>query len=139
MQTEAIRWQGGWHVVGTSLWCDALRPRGACFVSSLTPLLGDRRRARQLIVSSEIGAAIGKLGLLAPEAILPVRPYRPFSLGRARIELLETGRPCEAALVIEIDRRRLLYVDALPDPRVTLRDADVLAVCLLYTSDAADE
>lgn len=126
--TEAIRWQAGLHVVGTSLWCDALRPRGACFVSSLNLLLGDRRGVKQLIVSTDIGGAIEALRLVPAHAVLPVRPYRPFLLGRARVEVLETGEPCEAALCVEVDGRRVLYVDALPARAVTLRDADVLVV-----------
>lgn len=126
--TEAIRWQAGLHVVGTSLWCDALRPRGACFVSSLNLLLGDRRGVKQLIVSTDIGGAIEALKLVPAHAVLPVRPYRPFLLGRARVEVLETGEPCEAALCVEVDGRRVVYVDALPAGAVTLRDADVLVV-----------
>ena len=125
---DAVRWQAGLHIVGTSLWCDALRPRGACFVSSITPLLGDRRRCKQLVVSGEVGAAIEKLALVAPHALLTVRPYRPFSLGRARVEVLETGERGAAAICVEVDRRRVLYVDTLPESGVTLRDVDVLVV-----------
>lgn len=125
---EAIRWQGGLHIVGTPLWCDVLRPRGACFVSSVTTLLGGRSGAKQLIVSGDVGARITALGLVPPHALLTVRPYRPFTLGRARVEILETGEPNTAALSVEVDGRRLLYVDALPHSGVTLRDADVLIV-----------
>lgn len=133
--TEAIRWQAGLHVVGTSLWCDALRPRGACFVSSLNLLLGDRRGVKQLIVSTDIGGAIEALKLVPAHAVLPVRPYRPFLLGRARVEVLETGEPCEAALCVEVDGRRVVYVDALPARAVTLRDADVLVVGRALTAE----
>ncbi len=132
---EAIRWQGGLHIVGTPLWCDVLRPRGACFVSSVTTLLGGRSGAKQLIVSGDVGARITALGLVPPHALLTVRPYRPFTLGRARLEILETGEANAAALSVEVDGRRLLYVDALPHSGVTLRDADVLIVGRTLVAD----
>jgi Cft2 family RNA processing exonuclease len=100
-----VRWQGGVHLVGTPLWCDALFARDACFVSHAH--VGHAGRHRQ-VIATEVTAKLlfGTAGpgeaprrtarasrvAQAPDrTTLAVPLGRPFSLGTSRLELYPSG------------------------------------------------
>jgi putative mRNA 3-end processing factor len=136
----AVEWRGGVHIRGTPLWCDALRTREACFVSSA--LVPEARRHRQIIATQATLALIPGAGALAgkraPRALAV--PYgRSFSLGDARLELFPSGAAVGAAsLHIDLAGTRVVHAGAV-DPRgrpiagaAELRVCDVLVVDATY-------
>ncbi len=111
-QGAGFGYAGGVRVLGTSLWCDAARARGVCFVSRGDALLG-RGRADRLIGTDRTMAVRRALGLPTEDALVP-RIGRPFALGRARLELLPSGRlPGAAQLLVELPGWRGLYAGSI--------------------------
>jgi putative mRNA 3-end processing factor len=136
--TSVIEWRGGVHVKGTPLWCDALRTREACFVSSA--LIPEARRHRQIIATAATLALMPGAGALAgkraPRA-LAVPFGRSFSLGDARLELFPSGAMVGAAsLYIDVGGTRVVYAGSV-DPRGgRLAGAAELRLCDVLVIDA---
>lgn len=110
----AVEWRAGVHIAGTPLWCDALRTREACFVSSA--LQPEVRRHRQIIATQ---ATLDLLpeprlrGRSAPRA-LAVPTGRPFTLGELRLELFPSGAAIGAAsLLVDLGAWRTCYAGAV--------------------------
>jgi len=133
-----VEWRGGVHIRGTPLWCDALRTREACFVSSA--LVPEARRHRQIIATSTTLALMPGAGALAgkraPRA-LAVPFGRSFSLGDARLELFPSGAMVGAAsLHVDVGGNRVVYAGSV-DPRGgRMAGAAELRVCDVLVIDA---
>jgi len=135
-----IEWRGGVHICGTPVWCDALRTREACFVSSAA--VPEARRHKQIIATQETLELLPGAGALAgkgaPRALAV--PYgRSFSLGDARLELFPSGAaPGAASLHVDVGGQRVVYAGTV-DPRggrlpgaAEVRVCDVLVVDATY-------
>ncbi len=111
-RSAGFSYAAGVHALSTSIWCDAARARGVCFVSRGDVAIG-RGRADRLIATERTVAIRAALGLPCADPLLP-RLGRPFALGRARLELLPSGRlPGAAQLLIELAGWRGLYAGAI--------------------------
>jgi hypothetical protein len=106
----------GLRVGGTAIWCDTARARGVTFLSRADVDLG-RGRAERIITSARTAALRRALGTAVGAPLLP-RFGRPFSLGRARLELVPSGAlPGGAQLLVELGGWRGLYAGTiLPRP-----------------------
>jgi hypothetical protein len=93
-----LSWRAGVHIVGTRLWCDALRAHDLCFVSS-TQGLRRRRDAGTLLCTERTLRLRQALGepVRAPESVLLSPVGRPFHLGTLRMELFPSGEAPGAA------------------------------------------
>ncbi len=132
-----VVWRGGVHIGGTPLWCDALRTREACFVSSA--LVPEARRHRQIIATAttlELLPGAGALaGKRAPRA-LPVPFSRPFTLGDVRLELFPSGAMAGAAsLLVDSGGARVAYAGTV-EPRARHAGAADLRACDVLVVDA---
>jgi putative mRNA 3-end processing factor len=89
------------------LWCDAIRARDVCFVSSAEAL--KTRRHGQLIASPQSLALLaGKW--LNPDEHLAVPYGRPFTVGTTRLELFSTGHAVgSAGLLVRGDDADVVY------------------------------
>ncbi|MCG8417761.1 MAG: hypothetical protein MJE77_07435 [Proteobacteria bacterium] len=105
----SIRWHDGVHIRGTPIWCDALRARDVCFVSSAHTVPNSKHG--QLLATAETLALLGE----APGNTRLAVPYgRPFSLGKVRLELVRSGHGLgSAGLLADVDGRRVLYAGAI--------------------------
>ena len=102
-----VTWRDGIHVTGTSIWCDALRTRDVCFVSSADAVANARHA--QLVATADTLALLGAPAS-ASGTRLPVPYHRPFTLGTVRLELLPSGHGLGgASLLLEVDGARVLY------------------------------
>ena len=109
IEAVPVTWRDGVHITGTPIWCDALRTRDICFVSS-AHALGNPRHG-QLIASA---ATLTLLGPPTTGTRLPVPYGRPFTLGAVRLELIRSGHGLGgASLLLEVDGYRVLYAAAV--------------------------
>lgn len=129
-----VTWRDGIHVTGTAIWCDALRTRDICFVSS-AHAVGSARHG-QFIASA---ATLSLLGAPSSGTRLPVPYGRPFTLGSVRLELIRSGHGIGgASLLLDVDGYRVLYCGAVcPDGgglggRAESRACDALVVDARY-------
>ncbi|MEZ4398720.1 MAG: hypothetical protein R3B06_01780 [Kofleriaceae bacterium] len=123
----AVSWRDGVHVVGTSIWCDARRRRGVCFVSAADRL--GRGSHGQLIATAPTLALLGA----SKHAHLSVPVHRPFTLGTVRLTLLPSGHgPGGAALHVDTGSHRVLYAGAVDPRRAELIACDTLVVAAPY-------
>lgn len=114
---SSVIWRNGVQIAGTVLWCDALRARGLCFVSSAH--VRARAAHRQILTTPRTQALLAAQGALGPAgaskdsvaAEVLVTPYgRPFSLGTLRLELFPSGHlPGAASLLVQLGGRRVIY------------------------------
>lgn len=106
-----VVWRSGVHIAGTPIWCDALRTREACFVSSA--LIPEARRHRQIIATAttlELLPGAGALAAKRAPRALAVPYARPFSLGDVRLELYPSGAmPGAASLLVDSGGTRVAY------------------------------
>ncbi len=103
-----MTWRDGVHLTDASIWCDALRRRDVCFVSSADRI--GRVSHGQLIGTPLTLALVGKPGGGHHSGSLAVPLRQRFTLGTQRLELIGSGRgPGAAALVVERGGRRLIY------------------------------
>ncbi|HWN71727.1 MAG TPA: hypothetical protein VNM90_29015, partial [Haliangium sp.] len=132
----AVEWRSGIHLRGTSIWCDARRPRDVCF-ASCAHAAGASRHG-QLIGTAATLALLGPDA--APDSARLSVPYgRPFTLGSIRLELLRTGHaPGSAALLANVAGQRILCAGAI-NPHggglggtAELRPCDVLVIDASY-------
>jgi putative mRNA 3-end processing factor len=139
----AFKWNGGVRVANSTLWCDAPRPQPHGFVFISHAGAPWPRRAGLRLITTERTRALGRALALAgsvdsrqgaaPSLVTPFG--RPFSLGRARLELLPSGHaPGAAQVFVEVDGRRVCYAGPLnPMPGrlcepPQVRGCDALAV-----------
>ena len=128
-----LEWSMGVHIVGTPIWCDAVREREVTFVSSVAPLTWPRRGSRQarVLCTEETARALRALHRLPSQEVL-VTPFgRPLYLGKLRLELLPSGRhPGAAQLLVEVKGKRVLYsVGVDPNAAETqVRSCDALVL-----------
>lgn len=122
-----VEWRAGVHITGTPLWCDALRTREACFVSSAQ--IASARRHREIIATQ---ATLDLLPEGAGHQSALTVPYgRPFTLGEARLELFPSGSMVgAAALLVDSGSTRIVYAGAVDTRmgRAEVRSCDVLVV-----------
>jgi putative mRNA 3-end processing factor len=122
-----VVWRSGVQIAGTILWCDALRARGLCFISSAQ--VRARAAHRQILTTPRTQALLAAQGIPDPAghaagqaraaAEVLVTPYgRPFSLGTLRLELFPSGHlPGAASLLVQQGGRRVIYGgDVCPRP-----------------------
>jgi putative mRNA 3-end processing factor len=132
----AVEWRSGIHLRGTSIWCDARRPRDVCF-ASCAHAAGASRHG-QLIATAATLALLGP-DAAADSARLSVPYGQPFTLGSIRLELLRTGHaPGSAALLADVAGQRILCAGAV-NPHggglggtAELRPCDVLVIDASY-------
>ena len=123
--TPAVEWRGGVHLTDTPLWCDALRARDACFVSSAR--VPGTRRHKQIIATETTLRLLPK----SNAATLSVPFGHPFSLGDLRLELFPSGATLGAAsLMVTKGDVRIVYAGAVRPAHESseLRRCDVLVV-----------
>jgi hypothetical protein len=125
-----VAWRDGVHIVGTSLWCDANRPREVCFASR-----GDAMptaRHGQLIATAETLALLSRPGARPAAALTP--PFnRPFTLGQVRLELFRSGSGLGAAsLAVDLEGQRIVYAGAVHLERCDVRSCDTLVIDCEY-------
>ena len=118
-----VEWQGGVHIVGTPIWCDATRAREACFVSSAAVRLS--KKHRQLIATE---ATLRLLPDTLVERQLAVPYGRPFTLGDVRLELFPSGAmPGSASLLAYVGKTRVVYAGAV-SREAEVRSCDALVL-----------
>jgi putative mRNA 3-end processing factor len=107
----AVEWRSGIHLCGTSIWCDARRPRDVCF-ASCAHAAGAARHG-QLIGTAATLALLGP-DAAAGSARLSVPYGQPFTLGSIRLELLRSGHALgSAALLADVAGQRILCAGAI--------------------------
>ncbi len=117
-----VTWRAGVHIVGTRLWCDALRAHDLCFVSGVQALRrGGRTAVGTLLCTERTHRLRQALGERAPESLLLSPVGRPFQLGTLRLELFPSGEgPGAASLWLKLPSGQcILYAGApcaLPAP-----------------------
>lgn len=105
-------WRAGVHILGTRLWCDALRRHDVCFLSSAAVTLARRSLGRTATPTATTATLLctettlklrralsptDPLNLL-PDANLLLSPMgRPFHFGSLRMELFPSGQQPGAA------------------------------------------
>jgi len=143
-----VQWRGGAHIVGTNLWCDASRPRDACFVSNAYAVKPQRHG--QLVATAETLALLSRSDPTAVAGTeLPVPLGRPFTLGTTRLELFGSGYSAGAAsLLVDLTQapgslggatgKRVVYAGKV-NPRggdlggaADMRHGDVLIIDAAY-------
>lgn len=99
-----VSWRAGVHVVGTRLWCDALRAHDLCFVSGVQALRRGGRTAVGTLLCTERTLRLRQaLGERAPASQLLSPVGRPFQLGTLRLELFPSGEgPGAASLWLKL-------------------------------------
>lgn len=104
-----VTWRDGIHLSHTPIWCDAVRTRDVCFLSSAHAIA--RSRHGQLIATAPTLALFGESNAGAHLAV----PYgRPFTLGTVRLELIRSGHGLGgASLLADIAGYRVLYSNAV--------------------------
>lgn len=106
-----VAWRQGVHIVGSALWCDALRAQELCFVSSAMALAKTRKRAGTLLTTQTTLSLLSAMGR-APEAPQLLSPLgRPFFWGSLRLELFANGDgPGSASLWVKLPSdERVVY------------------------------
>jgi hypothetical protein len=128
---DAFVWQRGVRIVGTRIWCDALRANGVCFVShALARPAGRVSPHTRVIASDETARLCAAIGRPLPEGALLAPFARPFAVGRLRLELLPSGFVAGAAqLLVELPERRVLYAaGGLVPAEAQVRGCDAIAL-----------
>lgn len=101
-----ITWRDGIHIAGTAIWCDALRTRDICFVSSAHAIANARHG--QFIATAPTLALLDPSGARGSHLSVPYG--RPFTLGTVRLELIHSGHGVGGAgLLATVDGYRILY------------------------------
>ncbi len=110
---RSVLWRDGVHIASTALWCDSIRTRDVCFVSSADAV--KPRRHGQVIGSKETLALLARSDPKSqPASQLPVPMSRPFTLGSLRLELFPTGHAVGAAgLWLSVSDRKIVYAGAV--------------------------
>lgn len=133
---KVVTWRQGVHLVGSALWCDALRAQELCFVSSALALPKTRKRAGTLLCTQTTLSLLAALGR-APQGAQLLSPLgRPFFWGSLRLELFASGDvPGSASLWVKLpSEERVIYAgqpseqkSPLVDP-LQLRPAETLVL-----------
>jgi len=124
----SVTWRDGVHLTDTSIWCDALRRRDVCFVSSADRV--GRVSHGQLIGTPLTLALVG--GDASGNLAVPL--HQRFTLGTQRLELIASGRgPGAAALFVDRAGKKTLYAGAIrtadgPCEVAEIRTCDTLVV-----------
>src|SRR5947209_6811821 len=84
-------WSDGVRVRGLSIWCDARKAHGLVFLSHAHVPIAPSLRARARLIATERTLALYRAVSTPPGEVLVTPFARPFSLGRARLELLPSG------------------------------------------------
>ncbi len=131
-----VTWRQGVHIVGSALWCDALRSQELCFVSSAMAIAKPQRRAGTLLTTQTTLSLLSAVAR-APEAAQLVSPLgRPFFWGSLRLELFANGDlPGSASLWVKLPSdERVIYagqpselLSSLVEP-MQLRPAETLVL-----------
>jgi putative mRNA 3-end processing factor len=128
-------WRDGVHIVGTSLWCDAIRARDICFVSS-AEALKSKRHGQLIATPASLALLAGKW--LRPDHHLAVPYGRPFTVGTTRLELFSTGHAIgSAGLWLRDERGDVVYAGDI-NPRggaggqLDSRAGDTLIIAVHY-------
>ncbi len=131
-----VTWRQGVHIVGSALWCDALRSQELCFLSSAMAIAKPQRRAGTLLTTQTTLSLLSAVAR-APEAAQLVSPLgRPFFWGSLRLELFANGDlPGSASLWVKLPSdERVIYAGqpseqstALLEP-MQLRPAETLVL-----------
>jgi hypothetical protein len=132
---SAFVWADGVHVAGTRIWCDAPRAQAVSFLSHAGMAQPAHRRSARVLCSERTLKLLAAVGRAPPDETLVAPTGRPFALGRARLELLPSGRlPGATQLLVQLDGRTVLYAGEvaprggrLAEP-LQLRGCDALAV-----------
>ncbi len=135
-KAKYVTWRDGIHLTGTSIWCDAIRARDICFLSTASVMRGVKHA--QLIASQDTLTLLGE-SPRQTSSRLAVPFGQPFTLGTHRIELFSSGHALGASsLLVNVADRRLLYAGAI-NPRGSLlggaldqRATDVLVISARY-------
>ncbi len=135
-KAKYVTWRDGIHLTGTSIWCDAIRARDICFLSTASAMRGVKHA--QLIASQDTLTLLGE-SPRQTSSRLAVPFGQPFTLGTHRIELFSSGHaPGACSLLVNVAERRLLYAGAI-NPRGSLlggaldqRTTDVLVISARY-------
>ena len=137
-----VIWRQGIHLVGSALWCDALRAQELCFVSSALALHKSRRRAGTLLTTLTTMSLLSALQR-APSGAQLLSPLgRPFYWGSLRLELFANGDlPGSASLWVKLpSEERVVFAgqpSQTPSPLVEpmqLRPAETLVMAAPFAS-----
>jgi hypothetical protein len=134
-------WSGGVHVSGTSIQCDALRVGRTTFLSHAGVTLGRDPSGGKVLCTARTEHLRGALGG-SRLAVLPTPYCRPFSLGRARVELLPSGHaPGGAQLLVDLGGTRaggpVIYAGAVnPSQPGALAEPAQVRACRAMALDA---
>jgi len=131
-----VSWRDGIHITGTSIWCDAIRARDICFLSTASAMRGAKHA--QLIASQDTLRLLGESNNQGGSR-LAVPFGQPFTLGTHRIELFSSGHSVgSASLLVNVDSHRVVYAGAI-NPRPAAigsaldhRAADILVLSARY-------
>ena len=115
-RTALVSWRAGVHIVGTRLWCDALRAHDLCFVSGAQAVRrGGRGSVGTLLCTERTLRLRQALGERAPESLLLSPVGRPFQLGTLRLELFPSGEgPGAASLLIKLPSGQCIIYAGTP-------------------------
>jgi len=114
------------HLTHTPIWCDAVRRRDVCFVSSADRIA--KVGHGQLIGTPTTLAMVGLRQRDGFSGHLAVPVRRPFALGTLRLELIPSGRSLgTAALHVDARGRTVLYAGPVRT-EIAARDWDAAEV-----------
>ncbi len=131
-----VTWRQGVHLVGSALWCDALRAHGLCFVSSVRAIPRARKRAGTLLTTQTTLSLLSALHR-APEGAQLLSPLRrPFFWGSLRLELFaNSDLPGSASLWVKLPSEERVIVAGQPSEQssellepLQLRQAETLVI-----------
>jgi hypothetical protein len=137
-QVAPVTWRDGIHLTGTSIWCDAIRARDICFLSTASAMRGAKHA--QLIASQDTLNLVGP-GKTEAGSRLAVPFGQPFTLGTHRIELFSSGHGIGASsLVVKVETHKVVFAGTV-NPRGSVlggpldhRSADILVLSGRYGS-----
>ena len=123
------------HISDTAIWCDSIRARDLCFVSSAEAL---RSRRHGQVIASPATLKLLASPRLPPEEQLGVPYGRPFTVGTTRLELFSTGHAIgSAGLWVRGQHRDVIYAGHInpvggAGGGLDSRSADVLILAAHY-------
>ncbi|MCP4445372.1 MAG: hypothetical protein GY811_08515 [Myxococcales bacterium] len=141
-QAALVTWREGIHLTGTSIWCDAIRARDICFLSSASAMRGARHA--QLIASQDSFKLLGNVGSQTGSRLAP--PFgQPFTLGTHRIELFSSGHALGSAqLLVKLGAHKIVYAGTVNPRGSTVgcpldhRSTDTLVISARYGAPRFD-